>query len=263
MHSLKVALVQMEIALGQSETNIQSARRLLVQARERGAELVLLPELWSTGYDLEHAGQHASELQEGIFLELSSMAREFALHLCGSVLENRDGRYFNTQTIHGPSGQLLASYSKIHLFGLMHEPEFLGPGNRLSLVQLPWGAAGMSVCYDLRFPEMFRAYALGGAQVILLSAEWPHPRLEHWRTLLCARAIENQCYVVACNCVGESKGNIFFGHSMVIDPWGEVLVEGDEREAVLVAEIDTARADEIRRRFPFFADRRVDLYWLS
>jgi predicted amidohydrolase len=144
----------------------------------------------------------------------------------------------------------------------MHEADFLAPGNKLVTIDLPWGRAGLAVCYDLRFPEMFRSYALEGAQLILLSAEWPKPRLEHWRTLLRARAIENQTFVVACNCVGEGGGNVFFGHSMVVDPWGEVIVEGQEHEEVLVAKLDLTRVVEIRRQYPVFADRRAGLYSL-
>lgn len=262
MRTLKVALAQMEVVLGRTEENFARARRFVEDAKERGAELVLLPELWSTGYDLGKAREHAAQLNEGAFAEVAKLAREFELFVCGSQLEARGGRCFNTQVLFTPEGRLLASYSKIHLFGLMQEPEYLAPGDELQLARLPWGEAGMAICYDLRFPEMFRAYALAGAQLVLLSAEWPHPRLEHWRTLLRARAIENQIFVAASNCVGQGNGNVFFGHSMVIDPWGEILVEGDEGESLLVADVDLSRVEETRRRFPFFADRRTGLYSL-
>ncbi len=262
MSHCKVALAQMWIVLGQPEENLRSARAALVQAKDEGAELVLLPELWSTGYDLERAREHGSPIDAAIFARMSEMAREFELHLCGSALEARDGRSFNTQALFAPDGRLVAAYSKIHLFGLMHEPDFLAPGTQLQTAQTPWGKAGLAICYDLRFPEMFRAYALGGAGLLLLSAEWPHPRLEHWRTLIRARAIENQSFFAACNCVGESNGNIFFGHSMIVDPWGEVLIEAGERAGVFIAEIDLARVEETRRRLPVFADRRAGIYSL-
>ncbi|HBI05283.1 MAG TPA: carbon-nitrogen hydrolase, partial [Paenibacillaceae bacterium] len=114
--------------------------------------------------------------------------------------------------------------------------------------------------YDIRFPELARSYALDGAGILVNSAEWPHPRLNHWRTLMQARAIENQMYVVACNRVGISGKTEFCGHSMVIDPWGEILVEGGEEEAILIAEIDLTLIEEVRGKIPVFADRRPDLY---
>ena len=262
MTMLKVALAQMRVTLGQPEENFRRARGLISDASAAGADLVLFPELWASGYDLKNAHAHASQLNDGAFLEVSKLAREFGVFVCGSLLEKRDGKCFNTQAIFTSKGQLLASYSKTHLFGLMHEPEYLAPGNELRMASLPWGKAGMAVCYDLRFPEMFRAYAIGGACLILLSAEWPHPRLEHWRTLLRARAIENQVFVAATNCVGDGNGNVFFGHSMMMDPLGEIMVEGDENESLLIAELDLSRVDDTRRRFPFFADRRAGLYSL-
>ena len=191
-----------------------------------------------------------------MFVEISGMAQDFGLYLCGSILEAAEGRYFNTQIVCAPDGTFLSSYRKIHLFGLMNEPQFLAPGTAPVTVDLPWGKAGLSICYDLRFPEMFRSYATEGAQLILLSAEWPHPRLSHWRALLIARAIENQAFVAACNTFGPGNGNVFCGHSMLVDPWGEVLVEADETAAVLCAEIDLHQADDIRKRYPFLADAK-------
>jgi omega-amidase len=256
MSKLKIALVQFEISLGQPAENLRRLRSRLNEARATGAQLALLPELWSTGYDLERAAELASEKNGPIFRELSELAQEFSLYLCGSVLEAEHGRYFNTQLLCSPDGSFLASYRKIHLFGLMSEPEFLSPGMTPVSVDLPWGKAGLSICYDLRFPELFRSYAAEGAQLILMSAEWPHPRLAHWRALLIARAIENQAFVAACNTVGQGNGNVFCGHSMVVNPWGEVLVEAGEQEGVFLAEVDLPEADDIRRRYPFLADAR-------
>ena len=256
MASFKIALVQLEIALGQPGENLSRLHAQLAEANRGGAQMALLPELWSTGYDLERASELASEPNSSTFAEMSQLARDFSLYLCGSVLESSGGRYFNTQVLYSPHGDLLAAYRKIHLFGLMREPEFLTPGTKPVVADLPWGKAGLSICYDLRFAEIFRTYAFQGAQLILLSAEWPHPRLSHWRSLLIARAIENQSFVAACNTVGAGNENVFCGHSMIIDPWGEVLVEADEAPAVVFAEIDLEQADDIRRRFPFLADAR-------
>ena len=121
--------------------------------------------------------------------------------------------------------------------------------------------AGVCICYDIRFPEMARSLALSGAKVLFVSAEWPHPHLHHWRTLLMARAIENQMYVVACNTVGESGDTSFFGHSMIIDPWGEIVVEGGEGEEIVIGEVSISLVDEIRSRIPIFEDRRPEIYY--
>lgn len=258
-----VAIAQLKVSLGEPEQNLSRARQLLQEAKARGAELVVLPELWSTGYVLTQASRYGSDRNEGIFEQIGELARAFGLYLCGSMIEASEGSFFNTQTIYSPDGTLLSLYRKIHLFGLMQEPEFLTAGDKLVTVDLPWGKAGMAICYDLRFPEMFRSYALNGAQLFLISAEWPRPRLDHWRTLLRARAIENQCFVVACNCVGEGNGNVFGGHSMIVDPWGEILAEGGDEETVISADLDLELVHDIRKHYPVLADGRADICQLS
>lgn len=259
---LQIALGQMDVALGQPDVNFAHVQDLAAQAHEAGADVLVLPELWSTGYDLEHAGQYASSLDEGMFTAVSQLARTYNLHIIGSMLSLiRPGQYGNTAVFFNNQGQRIGQYSKAHLFRLMDEDQFLTAGDQLALVQTQWGAMGLSICYDLRFPELYRTYALNGAQLVFVPAEWPHPRLAHWRTLLRARAIENQMFVVACNRVGESKGTHFFGHSAVIDPWGETVVEGDETVALLTAVIDLNVVAEVRQKIPVFADRRPALYF--
>ena len=243
---------------GEPERNISRARQLLIEAKQQDAEIVLLPELWTTGYDLERAAELAIDLTSGN--EVSKLAREFSVYLCGSVLEQHGGKFFNALTIYSPSGELLAVYRKLHLFAPLQEPKFLSAGDEPVTIELPWGKSGLAICYDLRFPELFRSYALNGAGLMLVCAEWPHPRLEHWRTLLRARAIENQAYVVACNAVGRANETVFFGHSMIINPWGEVLEEGGEAETVLARDLDLAEVERIRAQFPVLSDRREELF---
>jgi predicted amidohydrolase len=258
--TLKIALIQCDIAFGQPKTNIEHLLHLVCEVCERNVDLVLLPELWTTGYDLEHISNLAEPIHGSLDSPLSNMARHLNSFLCGSTLELAEGHYYNTQTLFNPRGELVAKYRKVHLFRLMHEQDFLSPGDHPVLACLPWGLAGMAVCYDLRFPDFFTRYALGGAKIILLSAEWPYPRLEHWRTLLRARAIENQSFVLACNRVGSDLNNRFFGHSMVIDPWGDVLVEGGEEEGVLFAELKMDLVDNVRKRIPVISDYRAEVY---
>jgi omega-amidase len=266
--SLTVTLVQMDCQLGKPAENFERAAEFIGEAARRGSDLVLLPELWSTAYDLEAAGDHATMLaqnaqSEGWFGRFAQLAKDHGVWLAGSLLEAQpNGRYFNCLPLYAPDGTLQATYRKIHLFRLMEEEVYLAPGQEPALVELPWGKSGLAICYDLRFPELFRSYALQGAQLLLLPAEWPHPRREHWRTLLRARAIENQCFVAACNRVGSSKGSTFFGASTIIDPWGETLVEGGEAEMLLTAQIDLGLVETVRKRIPVFADRRPELYTL-
>jgi predicted amidohydrolase len=155
---------------------------------------------------------------------------------------------------------MLGIYRKLHLFRLMNEDQWLQPGSAPLALDLPWGNTGIAICYDLRFPELFRRYAVDGAKLIVLSAEWPLERIEHWRALLRARAIENQCYIVACNSAGETGETVFGGHSMIVDPWGKVVIEGGEAPMLLTAEIELDLVDEVRKRIPVFDDRRTDIY---
>ena len=257
---LTISLAQMDIALGQPQVNLAKAQELTAEARRRGSDVVLFPELWSTGYDLEKAEQYATGLDEGLFAELAALARENAIHICGSLLSLQDGRYHNTAPLFSPAGERLGHYSKIPLFRLMDDDKYLAAGQAAPVFDLPWGKSAIAICYDLRFPELFRRYALAGASIIFLPAEWPYPRLQHWRTLLQARAIENQLFIAACNRVGESKGERFFGHSAIYDPWGRLVVEAGDGEVLLTASVDMALAEEVRQVIPVFADRRPELY---
>ena len=257
---LNLSLGQMHVHLGEPEKNFERVREWTAEAARRGSALVLFPELWSTGYDLENWPKHAAPLGEGMFARLSALAKEHRIALGGSVLEARDGKAYNSFALFDAEGQLTAAYRKAHLFRLMDEEKWLAPGDKLELVETEWGMTGLGICYDLRFPEMFRKYALGGARLILLPAEWPSRRAYHWQTLVRARAIENQMFVAACNRVGESKGEHFGGGSAVIDPWGEAVVEGGSSETLLTAEIDLDKVDEVRQRIPVFKDRRADIY---
>jgi predicted amidohydrolase len=262
---LTISLVQMDCRLGDPEANFAAAAQSIAEAARRGSDLVLLPELWSTAYALDAAPALASALairpsDGGWFGRMAALAATHGLFVGGSLLEARHARYYNCFALYGPDGALHGAYRKVHLFRLMDEEKFLAPGEETVMVDMPWGKTGMAICYDLRFPELLRGYALAGARLMLLPAEWPHPRREHWRTLLRARAIENQCYVAACNRVGVTGNTAFFGASAIIDPWGATLVEAGEVETLLTVTVDLARVDDARRRIPVFEDRRADLY---
>jgi predicted amidohydrolase len=259
--TLNLSLAQMDVKFGDPAANFETVVRMTEEAKRRGSDLILFPELWSTGYDLTHASNYASNLTSGLFADLSALAARVGMRILGSTLsllgENKFG---NTLTVFSPEGTLLADYSKIHLFRLMDEHIHLTAGDKPVLVDLPFGRAGLAICYDLRFPELFRGYALAGAEMVFLPAEWPKPRLSHWQTLVRARAIENQIFMLAVNRVGHDPANEYFGHSMAVDPWGEVLAEAGEGEELITVEVDPARVEEARRKIPILQDRHPEVY---
>jgi len=271
---LTIALAQMDIHTGRPEANLARTREFAAQAREASADLLLLPELWLHGYDLERAEEWAAPLGEGGFAHMAALAREFHLYLAGSLLERHSGEpsplpggsrrgvrtVSNTAVLYAPDGALLGSYRKIHLFRLMQEPRYLAPGDHATLCASPWGPMGLSVCYDLRFPELFRAMALAGAVLFLVPAQWPLRRIEAWLLLARARAAENELFVAACNRVGSDGQVEFPGRSLVVDPWGNVLVEGDDRERLLIAQADLQEIRKARRYLTVYEDRRPEAY---
>ena len=258
---LTISLGQMDVKLGDPATNWRTVQTMTAVAKQRGSDLVVFPELWSTGYDLENAASYATPTDAGLFAQVSTLAQTHQIDILGSCLSLLgEDKFGNTAVYFAADGRSLGQYSKLHLFRLMQEEQFLTAGSEPTLIETEWGKAGLTICYDLRFPELFRHYALAGAQLVFVPAEWPHPRLAHWRTLLRARAIENQMFVVACNRVGNSKNTDFFGHSCILDPWGEIVMEAGEDEQLVTAVIDIDKVAEVRSKIPVFSDRRTDLY---
>ena len=261
MTKASISLGQMNVKLGRAADNLATAERLIAEAARRQSQLIILPELWSSGYDLENAAAQADELDQGLFAKLSELAARHRIAIVGSILERRGESVANSAPYYSADGRRLGVYRKIHLFRLFDEDKWLVAGDALTALDLPWGTTALTICYDLRFPELYRRCAVEhGAKLILVCAEWPLIRLAHWRTLLMARAIENQCFVAAVNACGETGGAVFGGHSMVIDPWGEVVVEAGQAEQLLTVEIDLDEADRVRQMIPVFEDRRPGAY---
>lgn len=261
----KVALLQMDLAFGDPDANRAKVQELVnrLEGMETKPDAVLLPELWDTAYDLDRLGEIADDEGRKAQALLSEAARRLGAYVVGgSVAERVNGQVLNTTFVYDREGQQLGRYSKVHLFRLMDEDRYLAAGEQAGLYEMDGQLAGSMICYDIRFPEWVRHYALQGAKALFVCAQWPHPRLNHWRQLLIARAIENQMYVIACNRVGDGGRSTFCGHSMVVDPWGEVVAEAMQQEEILTAELDWDVVDEVRSRIPVFADRRPSLYRL-
>ncbi|WP_127594105.1 carbon-nitrogen family hydrolase [Paenibacillus lautus] len=261
---LNIALIQADIEIGNVNANMNKMLGMMEQAAaaDMKPDVIVLPEMWNTGYALDRIQELADPMGQETSRMLSEFARKHRIQVVGgSVAERIEDRIYNSMYVFNRSGEQIAKYSKIHLFRLMDEEKFLQAGQHTVTFELEQLKAGASICYDIRFPELSRTLALSGAQVLFVPAEWPHPRRHHWRTLLMARAIENQMYVIACNRVGTSGETDFFGHSMIIDPWGEVIAEGDEQEMILTGTLDCDLTDEVRGRIPVFEDRRPNLYF--
>jgi len=250
---LRVAAIQMEVLSGEPRKNMVRAEAMLAEAARQGANAALLPELWTTGYALDRFREIAKEYGEQTLQFLQGEARRLNMHIIGGSFPSLgpDGVY-STCHIIGPDGAVLASYSKEHLFPLLNEPEYLRPGAPGAPADTPLGRWATLICFDIRFPESARQLAYAGAHVLWIPSEWPHPRLEHWRTLLRARAIEDQFFVVAANRTGAGDNSQWCGHSTIIDPWGNILAEAEEQETVLVADLDMSLVDEVRKRIPCF-----------
>ena len=258
---MTISLAQIEITHDDEEENFDKMKTYTTEAARRGSDLVLFPETWASGGVSKRVTGRAVRLGEGIHARVADLAKEHHIYIAGTnVTRLENGACGNVLTLYAPDGNLAAQYTKIHLFRLMDEHKHLAAGEQLAMVDMPWGKTALSICYDLRFPEVYRAYALAGARVVLVPASWPHPRLSHWLTLLRARAIENQVFIVACNRTGNQGGADYFGHSCVIDPWGEMLVEGGACETLLTVTINLSVIEQVRAKIPVFSDRNPAAY---
>ena len=255
---LKVAAIQFNIAFGEIDRNLAKVEAALERVARQGVKLAVLPEMWSAGYDYKRLARHAAETPR-VIKALCRRAAELNLVVVGSLPEQEDGKIYNTAYV-VDQGELVGSYRKLHMFSTMGEDRFLSPGNKTLVVSTSVGRLGIAICYDVRFPELFRKMALEGAEIICMPAEWPKPRQEHWRTLLRARAMENQHFIVATNCCGIQSKLDFFGMSLLLSARGEVLAEGGETETELIATFDYQEMVEYRAQINCYEDRRPEVY---
>jgi predicted amidohydrolase len=267
---VRASLLQIDV--NESESVDSRRQRVAALVREQaGADLVVLPELWTTGaFAYEGFGAEAEPLEGPTYEVMAKAASDAGVWLhAGSIPERTasdsgsaagDGTLYNTSLIFSPSGELAAAYRKIHRFGFdKGEAVLMGAGSELVTVRLPETTLGIATCYDLRFPELFRGLVDAGAETFVISAGWPERRRSHWTLLAQARAVENQAYVLACGTAGTHAGVAQAGHSIVVDPWGEVLGEAGSDEEVLTVEFDPARVATTREQFPALKDRLLGL----
>ncbi|ORT57856.1 carbon-nitrogen family hydrolase [Streptomyces sp. CB03238] len=256
---MRASLIQIAVDPDESP-NSRRARVTSLVAGQRGvADLVILPELWPVGaFAYESFEAEAEPLTGPTHEAMAKAAAEAGVWLhAGSIVERApDGALYNTALVFSPSGDLVASYRKIHRFGFdKGEATMMAAGDELVTVPLPGLPLGVATCYDLRFPELFRGLVDAGALAFAIPAGWPARRRDHWTLLARARAVENQAYVLACSTAGTHAGVPQAGHSLVVDPWGEVLAEAGEAEETLTVDLDPAKVTTTRTQFPALKDR--------
>jgi predicted amidohydrolase len=268
---IRVACVQMT-SRADKPANLETAERLVAQAAATGADVIVLPEKWNAIGNAQVYLENAELIEGGESVAaMSDWARRHGVTLVGgSIAERREGRekLSNTSLVFDPSGEIVAVYRKIHLFDVevggvvYHESEVEEPGEEPVVAELEDWKIGLSVCYDIRFPELYRILALEGAELVTVPAHFTTPTgKDHWHVLMRARAIENQLYVVAAAQIGETlPGKPAYGRSLIADPWGIVLAQAPDEETVIAAELERAHLLDVRAKLPSLANRQANAY---
>ncbi len=265
-----IAVVQMDTG-NDKGANLKAACRYIDEAAAAGVKLVTFPEVMNLDGENVGEGGGAESVPGFTTSLLSAKAREHGIYIhSGSFSEVIPGeeRFYNTSVIIDPEGEIIARYSKLHTFdvtlpdgSVQRESARIRPGGGITTVETPLGMLGMSICYDIRFGEMYRLMALRGAQVIFTPANFTMPTgKDHWETILRTRAIENGVYIVAADQIGKKSEFTAYGNSMVVDPWGTVIARAPDRPGILYAEIDLDWLDSVRSKIPSLKNRRTDIY---
>jgi predicted amidohydrolase len=261
---VKIAAAQIACALGDVDANVRKMREYASRAKEAGANLVVFPEMADTGYAMPVIQEHATTWSEGAVPQLCEIAKRLSIAIVSGVSERDGASIYNSQVSIDATGEIVASYRKTHLFSPapIEEHKCFSPGDELVSFAAGNLRLGLTICYDLRFPEVYRTLACEeGVNVFIISSAWPFPRVEHMRILAAARAIENQSYVILSNRVGNDDGVSFCGSSAIIDPYGVTMAAASaDREELIQAEISEETLRSVRDRMPVFEHRRPGLY---
>ena len=252
-NKIRVALAQQRI-LPDREVNIMKGMSLIKRALQVKANIVILPEVFNTGF-YKHNYESVEPLEEELSLLLKISQQKDIMIIAGVAERDGDDLYNSAVIIH--RGKIIGKSRKTHLFPLTDEKKHFKAGDKLEVFETPFGKIGLLICYEVRFPELSRKLVKMGAEIIAIPAEFPKERIEHWRVLLQARAIENQVFVAGVNCV---EGDLDYGgHSMLVDPMGSILIEASEYQEVMMSDIRLSEVYEVRKKFPFLKDLREEL----
>ena len=262
---MKIACLQMNMQLGRPDENFTHAQRMISDAMAEKPDVLVLPETWNTGFfPRENLIALCDQDGKRVKAEIGTLAAKNRVNIvAGSVSNVRDGKVYNTAMVFDRSGSCIASYDKTHLFTPMGEDDYYTPGDHLCGFVLDGVKCGIIICYDVRFPELTRSLAVEGLDMLFLVSQWPKVRTFHLRTLIAARAIENQMFVICCNSCGAAGKTIYGGSSAMIDPWGQTIAVAGEKEEILTGVCDSGVLTGIRGTIPVFRDRRPELYNLQ
>ncbi|MFC4651647.1 carbon-nitrogen family hydrolase [Lactococcus nasutitermitis] len=258
---VKIALAQMDVIFAEPEKNFEKVGEFTKLAAEKKADVVVFPEMWNTGYALSNLTELADSDGKRTKKFLTELSKKYQINIVGgSVATAKSGKFYNSNYIFDTDGNLVSHYDKVHLFGPMDEEKFISSGASENVFELADVKSAAVICYDIRFPEWLCTNMKQGAKILYVVAEWPEQRIEQWKILLQARAIENQAFVVAVNRVGHDLNNRFSGHSLAVGPLGNILLDAGEAESLQLIDIDVNQVDIVRGQIPVFADRRPELY---
>ena len=254
-----MVLAQLSVKFGDPEGNFEHIEEKLSSVHFNGQNnLIVLPELFATGYDLKAIEKNADSLNNSKIIDfIINLAKNKHSFVYGSFPEKTNNNVYNTAVFIDPSGKILASYRKIHLFRPLQEHIAFSPGKETITINSDLGPIGLSICYDLRFAELYVAQRNNGAKIFLLCAEWPITRINHWRTLIQARAIEHQALIIALNRTGEDPTGLYGGNSLIVAPDGEILCQGDEHESVLTYSLNIKEKLSIPFLFNIKEEKRI------
>lgn len=255
---MKVGLTQMDIIWENKEKNMEKARKLMEQAVKQGVDLLVFPEMTLTGFTMNTALAGEEMLFSPTLRFFKETSRQYHMAMAFGFVEDFGEEYYN-KLIVVSEGRIIYDYDKIHPFNYGEEGKHYIGGHEVKTTNLQHVELSGFVCYDLRFPEIFQAVS-GHADMIMVIANWPKERILQWETLLRARAIENQCYIIGVNRVGKGNGLEYIESSMAFDPMGERLTKAHSRSELMVVEVDADKVKQIRGQFPFKEDRQVELY---
>ena len=266
MIKARVIGIQIQPEIGDKKANLDKVQKLIEENAWFKPDLIVLPEVFNSGVDHRCLQKLAENIPDGETTEFfSKIAKKYETNIvAGSFIEKcADEQFKNTSVVFDRKGEILSKYQKIHMFDYYgsNESDYVSSGDKAVVVQTDIGKIGLSICYDLRFPELYRALVYAGAEIITCVAAWPYPRLDHWVTLNKARAIENTAYMIAvnqCGRVNPKRQNL--GMSMLINPWGDVVALAGGDEGVFLGEIDFDYLRKIREEFPVLNDRKLDAY---
>ncbi|NLX00931.1 MAG: carbon-nitrogen hydrolase family protein [Syntrophomonadaceae bacterium] len=273
MHNIKVAVIQMSVS-DVKETNLKKAQSMIKKACQQGAQMVVLPEVFNSPYQTDLFPDYAEPYPGPTTRLLSQLAAEHEILLVGgSIIEkDADGKLYNSSFVFDEKGQLLGQHRKVHLFDInlsgkitFRESDTLHSGNSITVIRHQGLCFSIMICYDFRFPELVRAAVLEGAQLLVVPAAFTVTTGEaHWELLMRSRAVDNQSFVIAASPARNPESSYqAWGHSMVVDPWGQIIAEAGEDEGIIYVELDLKQVDQIRQQLPLLQHRRHDLYKLN